>query len=418
MKRIVISLVFASFFMFGFSQKKELRSISKMVSENAFSEAKSSLESIEGLVANSEVKYQTQYQFLLGNTLSGLKDYQGALAAYKALESLESSSGLSKYAKELPAIYEQLTADLVNSAIEDNKTKNYESSFKKLFLSYEINKENNQDYLYYAASSAINGEFYQEALGFYLTLKEQNYTGITKEYYVTDKESGEESLVSKQEFDLYKKSKSYTNFREADTESRLPEIVKNIALIYVQQGKVEEAIEAISDARAANPKDLGLILTEADLYIKLDDKEKFAELMVEAIDQDPTNPVLYFNLGVINSGQGNAQAAREYYEKSIELDPSYRASYLNLVTLILDGEKELVDEMNSLGNSRADNLKYDQLLLKREGLYREVVPYLEKSLGIDGDDVEVLNTLKNIYGTLGETERFREIKAKIEALEQ
>jgi len=100
------------------------------------------------------------------------------------------------------------------------------------------------------------------------------------------------------------------------------------------------------------------------------------------------------------------------------LDPSYRASYLNLVSLILDGEKELVDEMNSLGNSRADNLKYDQLLLKREGLYREVVPYLEKSLGIDGDDVEVLNTLKNIYGTLGETERFREIKAKIEALEQ
>ena len=56
--------------------------------------------------------------------------------------------------------------------------------------------------------------------------------------------------------------------------------------------------------------------------------------------------------------------------------------------------------------------------MKREGLYREVVPYLEKSLGIDGDDVEVLNTLKNIYGTLGETERFREIKAKIEALEQ
>ena len=104
MKRIVISLVFASFFMFGFSQKKELRSISKMVSENAFSEAKSSLESIEGLVANSEVKYQTQYQFLLGNTLSGLKDYQGALAAYKALESLESSSGLSKYAKELPGL--------------------------------------------------------------------------------------------------------------------------------------------------------------------------------------------------------------------------------------------------------------------------------------------------------------------------
>lgn len=417
MKQIVISLVFASFFMFGFSQKKELKSIKKMVSKKAFSEAKSNLESIEGLVANAEAKYQTQYQFLLGNTLNGLKDYEGAVAAFRTLESLESSNGLSKYSSELPAIYQQLTADLVNSAIEDNKTKNYESSFKKLFLSYELDKVNNQDYLYYAASSAINGEFYQEALGFYLTLKKNNYTGITKEYYVTDKESGEESLVSKQEFDLYKKSKTHTNFREADSESRLPEIVKNIALIYVQQGEVEHAIEAISEARAKNPKDLGLLLTEADLYIKLDDKEKFAELMKEAIEQDPSNPILYFNLGVINAGQGNHEDARKYYEKSIELDPAYKASYLNLVSLILDGEKELVDEMNSLGNSRADNIKYDKLLLKREGLYREVVPYLEKSLGIDAKDTEVLNMLKNIYGTLGETEKFREIKAKIEALE-
>lgn len=417
MKRITLSVVFACFFVFGFSQKKELKSIKKQVYKKSFAEAKSNLKAIENLVANAEVKYQTHYQFLLGQTLNGLKDFQGAAKAFKELEKLESDNDQSKYSSQLAPIYQQMTGDLVNSAIEDNKSKDFESSYNKLYLAYELDKVNNQDYLYYAASSAVNGEFYEKALGFYLVLKELNYTGIEKKYYVTDKESQVESEVSKQEFDLYKKSKSYTNFREADTDSRLPEIVKNIALIYVQQGRVEEAIDAISDARAENPKDLGLLLTEADLYIKLDDKVKFAELMEEAIEQDPNNPVLYFNLGVINSGQGNTQKARDYYEKSLELDPTYKASYLNLVTLILDGEKELVDKMNSLGNSRADNLKYDKLLAQREALYREAVPYLEKSLGVDEKDIEVLRTLKNIYGTLGETEKFRETKAKLEALE-
>ena len=146
----------------------------------------------------------------------------------------------------------------------------------------------------------------------------------------------------------------------------MTEIIKNIALIYVMQKRNDLAIGAIKDARAANPLDVGLILTEANLYIQLGDKQKFADLMKEAIERDPNNHILYFNLGVITSEQGDRNKARFYYEKAIELDPSYASSYLNLAALILDGEPELVEKMNSLGNSRADNIKYEQLQKQRE----------------------------------------------------
>ena len=82
-------------------------------------------------------------------------------------------------------------------------------------------------------------------------------------------------------------------------ESELPEIVKNIALIYVQLGENEKAISAIQDARKINPDDVNLILNEADLYIRLGDRNKFKELMEQAIEKDPNNAVLYYNLGVI-----------------------------------------------------------------------------------------------------------------------
>ena len=71
-----------------------------------------------------------------------------------------------------------------------------------------------------------------------------------------------------------------------------------------------------------------------------------------AITKDPENGILYYNLGVISSEQGEADSAIEYYKKAIEFKPDYVDAYLNIVSVILDGEQKIVDEMNSLGTSK------------------------------------------------------------------
>ena len=100
----------------------------------------------------------------------------------------------------------------------------------------------------------------------------------------------------------------------------------------------------------SDPKDLNLILTQANLYIQLNENDRFEELMKEAIEQDPTNAVLYFNIGVVNDKKGNKTEAIKYYKKTIELDPNFESGYLNLVSLILQGESSIVEEMNGLRN--------------------------------------------------------------------
>ncbi len=86
---------------------------------------------------------------------------------------------------------------------------------------------------------------------------------------------------------------------------------------------------------------------------------------------------------------------------------------MNLVALILEGEERIVEEMNSLGTSSADNAKYDALKLDREELYRECVPIL-KALTELGDNEDAIKTLMNIYGTLGDNEGYKEMKALLE----
>ena len=408
----------------SFTQKKELRQINKLISESFFNEAQSSLEAISSLVEVSDDKIKAQYYFYLAKVSNELEKFNDAITAYENLKSINDSAYSTIIKTEFDFLYSQIETSIINSAVEDNRNSNYSVASDKLIMAYRMNEEKNKDYLYYAAGSAVNSKEYGKALDYYIELKENNYTGVIDEYYIINNETGEEEKVSETEFDLLKNPKDYSNPIVGQTESRYPEIVKNIALIYVQQGKNDVAIEAIQEARSIQPDDTSLILNEADLYIRIsnnsDDeserdlyRKKFKELMELAITKDPENGILYYNLGVISSEQGEDDSALEYYKKAIEFKPDYVDAYLNLVAVILDGEQSIVDEMNNLGTSKKDNIRYDELKVERENLYKECIPFLEKLIEVSPTNIDALNTLKNIYGVLGENEKFKDISAKI-----
>ena len=410
------------------SQKKELRKIDKLVLESFFEEAKDALESSKSLILSSEDKYRAQYYFYDAKVSNELKMYENAISSLNNLLSINESVYPTKVEQEYKNLSIIISNGIVNGAVNDNKEGNFLDAAEKLIMAYNMDTEQYVDYLYFAAGSAVNGKDYEKSLKYYLELKNKGYTGIVDEFFVTNNETGQEEKVSQTEYDLLKSSKEYSNPRIGQTESRFPEIVKNIALIYVQQGQNELAEEAIKEARAIQPEDVSLLLNEADLYIRIsnnsdnDDerlfyRNKFKSLMEMAIEMDPTNGILYYNLGVIYAEQGELELSKEKYQKAIELIPDYLDAYLNLVSIILEDEVAIVEEMNSLGNSKKDNLRYDELKNDRENLYRECVPLLEELLKVSPENIDALNTLKNIYGVLGENEAFMQVKAKMEEIQ-
>jgi len=410
------------------SQKKELRKIDKLVLESFFEEAKDALESSKSLILASEDKYRAQYYFYDAKVSNELKMFKNAISSLNNLLSINESVYPTKVEQEYKNLSIIISNGIVNGAVNDNKEGNFLDAAEKLIMAYNMDTEQYVDYLYFAAGSAVNGKDYEKSLKYYLELKNKGYTGIVDEFFVTNNETGQEEKVSQTEYDLLKSSKEYSNPRIGQTESRFPEIVKNIALIYVQQGQNELAEEAIKEARAIQPDDVSLLLNEADLYIRIsnnsdnDDerlfyRNKFKSLMEMAIEMDPTNGILYYNLGVIYAEQGELELSKEKYQKAIELIPDYVDAYLNLVSIILEDEVAIVEEMNSLGNSKKDNLRYDELKNDRENLYRECVPLLEELLKVSPENIDALNTLKNIYGVLGENEAFMQVKAKMEEIQ-
>ena len=244
------------------------------------------------------------------------------------------------------------------------------------------------------------------------------YSGEQMNYYATNKETGEEEAFgNKTTRDLSVRAGSHNNSKNKKSESKKAEIVKNIALIYVSQDNDEKALAAMADARKENPDDIGLLISEANVYLKMGNREKFKALMEEATQKDPNNAELQYNLGVLAAEAGNREQAKEYYKKAISIEPNYVDAYTNLAVAILEGESEIVEEMNGLGTSAADNKKYDALKEKRTQLYNDAIPYLEKALDLNKTNINAAKTLMNIYSVLGETEKFKAMKVKVEQME-
>ncbi|MDA7602529.1 tetratricopeptide repeat protein [Flavobacteriaceae bacterium] len=407
MKKLILFILLFTF-SFSTAQKKELRNANKFFISGEYASAIDLLDSAKDLFDSSDDKIKAQAMLLYGKLHTSMEDFELAIKAFDMSKNLGSSDQI------LNPELRKLETAIITSAVGDNETEDFNAAAKKLKMVYDLNTETNSEYLYYAASSAVNSLDYPLALEYYELLRDIKYEGIETKFYITEVSSGNEIEINDEvQFKLLQKSKEYSNPREEETDSKFPEIVKNIALIYKELGQNDKALAAIEAARSSNPDDVGLIITAANIYFELGNKEAFKVAMSQAIEKEPNNAVLYYNLGVVSAELGEKEVAVSYYQTSIDLDPSNENSYLNLVALILEGEEDIVSEMNSLGTSRADNLKYDKLKESRENLYKQTIPILKDLIDIN-NNIEAIRTLMNIYGTIGDNSGYMEMKNLLE----
>lgn len=404
----------------NFAQKNEIKAAEKALKSGNAVEARTLLQQAEPLLAATTDAEKAQFLFVKGNIALDLatknietsKNLSEAAKAFQDLVAAEKATGKSKYTSQATTSISDIKNKLVNSAVEKGTAKNYKEAAALLKQVYDLDTTDLEK-LYYAASYAVNGSDYDTALSYYKELKDKNYSGEGTSYYAKSLISDQEEMFgTKAERDKMVAIKSHKDPRDEKIPSKKGEIYKNIALIYVQQGKNDEAKKSLSEARAANPDDTSLAMAEADLYLKLEDFATYKKLVTEVLEKNPNDADLLYNLGVISS-KTNGADAEAYYKKAIAIKPDYTNAYLNLAILKLDGEKAIIDEMNKLGTSEKDNKRYEVLKAKREGIFKEALPYLEKAFELNPTNEDVSATLLNVYGALEMTAEKKALKAKL-----
>lgn len=415
MKTRILTAVLAMSTVVAFAQKRDIRRAGKAVEKGEYQEALSHLKEAEAQLASADQEEKADYYLYRGYALLGNGENVPTDQLMTAVDAFQKAKELGH-----DEVAQGLTAAsnaLVNAAIADQNAQRFSDAAEKLYAGYNLNQRDTL-YLYYAASNAVNAKDYDTALNYYEQLKDLGFTGEETVYTAVNKSTGEvEQMGSKEQRDLFVKSGDYVKPDVQVTESKAGEIAKNIALIYIEKGDKEKAITAMQDAKAENPNDPGLMQSEADMYYQMGDMAKYREIMEKIVEQNPDDAVLYYNLGVSTAELGEKDRAIEYYKKALELDPEMSNARINIAFIILSKEAPLVEKMNSLGMSKEDTKKYNELAAERQNLYKEAIPHLEKVLELDPNNIEAARTMMNIYYQLNQPEKAEAMKQKIADLE-
>jgi tetratricopeptide (TPR) repeat protein len=397
------------------AQKKELRNAGKALDKGNFEKATMALDAAEALLESMDDKQKSEFHLLKSKLYfnGGAANLEDTVMAIEAFDKVSNPNNAQSKEKHLV----NLINHLVNKGSDFVEKNDYSSASDCFSNAYRISKKDTI-YLYYAASSSVNAKEYDKSLTMYKELKSLNFTGIEKQYFALNIITNmEEAFDSKLLRDASVQAKTHSNPTKKKSKSRYPEIIKNMALIYNQMGDTEKALESMLEARAENPDDLNLILTEANVYYAMGKIDKFKSLLEYATELDSENPELQYNLGVIAAEANDVENAKKYYTRAIELNPKYVNAFINLAALILGKEESIIDEMNNLGTSAADDRRYDELRLERKELYFEAIPYLEQAIDIDSNNFQAARTLSNIYSAIGDdvkAKEYREIDKSIE----
>ncbi len=178
----------------------------------------------------------------------------------------------------------------------------------------------------------------------------------------------------------------------------------------------EKLLAAINEARVKCPDSQDIVLEEVNFYIARKEFDKLLISLNEAIKINPEMAVLQFNLGTIYNEMGDVDNAKTAYLKAIEIKADYFDAYNNLAALYLDRTNAITAEMNELGFSSKEVAKSKKLKTKRNDIFRELIPYMEKAIEIEPNNREILTVLKEVYYKLEDMTNFKIVKTKLDNL--
>ncbi len=107
----------------------------------------------------------------------------------------------------------------------------------------------------------------------------------------------------------------------------------NLSSLYNSQGRNEEALKVLMEARASDASNPRVYYNLALLYVEMKDYKKAMENFGKTISLGSDDPRVYYNYGILNQQTGNFGFAEKIFQKGISLSPNdpslnYALAYL------------------------------------------------------------------------------------------
>ncbi|MFT6213672.1 MAG: tetratricopeptide (TPR) repeat protein [Roseivirga sp.] len=183
--------------------------------------------------------------------------------------------------------------------------------------------------------------------------------------------------------------------------------------IYMQKEDLDSALVFIKMAQVKFPEDRVYKDYEIDVLIQADKMGEAIEGLKKTVAEGQANAQNYYTLSYLQWNNGNNADALASALKALEIKPDLVDALYIAGSAYFNQGGDLLKEANEIDDNDAYEAK------KKEGMERLklALPYFEKSLEINPEDLYSMRPLSTIYDQLDMDEKRDAILAKIEAIE-
>ncbi len=389
MKRFILYLFFAFSISTVYAQKGKVTAADSYLTTN---DAESAKKAIDAALANEKSNTWPKTYIVAAKVYTQLykegKDPQGVMKAYdfykKAIEldakGNEKGKGKGKYKKDILFALTFFVADITNAGIEAFNKEDYKTAYKAFEAVLKLNNEVERledipedkmsidtAIVYNCALAAYNAKEWDDAEKYFKKTIALGYGG------------GDAVLLLNQ---VYVNTKDSTKMGQ--------NLLKGVELY---------------------PEDERILTSLIQFYLSSKNNEAALNYLNKAIERDPENASYYYARGVLFESIDKEKSI-ENYKKAIEIDPKFFNALFNLGVIYYNKGVEEQNKANEMTNMD----EYEKEKKIAESYWEQALPYLEKALDIQPDNLDVLESLKGLYYRFDRMDKYNEIKAKIEAI--
>lgn len=271
--------------------------------------------------------------------------------------------------------------------------------------------KNLSTYLRIAGSMEYGTENYKEALKYFeavISLNDLKSVGVVDTVLYND--CGVVAKIAGEN----EKAIQYM-LKAADIGYKSDILYGEVSVLYQELGDTAAAISVLEKG-IEKFKSPNMINEMINIYLSTGKNEEALAYLDKAIESEPNNATYYFAKGALYDQINNSDASIEAYIKAIEIDPKYTDAYLNLGASYYN---KGINHFQLANDAKSDKV-YEAEKAKAEEQYKKAMPYLEKIIELNPEDVQTLKnavySLKNIYYKLGMYKESKAMKEKYETL--
>jgi len=389
MKKIALVVVLALAVTLGWAQKNVRQTASNFLKDGKLDKA---LESINQCVQDPTTAQDPKAWMIRGNVY------------------LEIANSKDPKVQELEKNPMQMALESYKKAIEFDPKKDY---FEEIFT--KLNVERNK--FFDVAADNFNKKNYTEAMNNFekaaMSLSITNIPDTASLFYAAASASMAEKRDKAKEF--------YIQLIKANAKSVT--IYSSLADFYRQDKDSSNALKVIRAGKKINPNNLQLVIAEANVYNSFNDVPKALETLNVAAQKDTANYFVFNAIGAnyqkIYEDTTKPEAMRKDayakseagYKNAIRIKNTFYDAYINIASLYFNSAVPLSLKANGLPLEQKDN--YDKITAEANKFYSQALPYLKKADELQPNDLNTLNSLRQIYTSLGDKENLKAVQDKI-----